>query len=119
MGNGANSRHRELSPSGLKVKKVSACTDHWYLSQAFGYSALQIQSELAADFIRVTRGAIWDVALDLRPESPTYLQHHGELLSADKYVEVTWASHVDLKTGRPVEIPGARSPWTSAAGYRL
>jgi len=31
----------------------------------------------------------------------------GELLSADKYVEVTWASHVDMKTGRPVEIPGA------------
>jgi quinohemoprotein ethanol dehydrogenase len=31
----------------------------------------------------------------------------GELLSADKYVEVNWASHVDLKTGRPVEIAGA------------
>ena len=31
----------------------------------------------------------------------------GELLSADKYVEVNWASHVDMKTGRPVEIPGA------------
>jgi quinohemoprotein ethanol dehydrogenase len=31
----------------------------------------------------------------------------GELLSADKYVEVNWASHVDLTTGRPVEIPGA------------
>ena len=25
----------------------------------------------------------------------------GELLSADKYVPVNWASHVDLKTGRP------------------
>jgi quinohemoprotein ethanol dehydrogenase len=31
----------------------------------------------------------------------------GELLAADPYVEVNWASHVDLKTGRPVEIPGA------------
>lgn len=31
----------------------------------------------------------------------------GELLSADKYVEVNWATHVDLKTGRPVEVPGA------------
>jgi quinohemoprotein ethanol dehydrogenase len=27
----------------------------------------------------------------------------GELLSAKPYVPVTWASHVDLKTGRPVE----------------
>ena len=26
----------------------------------------------------------------------------GELISADKYVNVTWASHVDLETGRPV-----------------
>ncbi|MBK7948516.1 MAG: PQQ-dependent dehydrogenase, methanol/ethanol family [Deltaproteobacteria bacterium] len=27
----------------------------------------------------------------------------GELLSAEPFVEVTWASHVDRKTGRPVE----------------
>jgi quinohemoprotein ethanol dehydrogenase len=27
----------------------------------------------------------------------------GELLSADKFAPVTWASHVDLETGRPVE----------------
>lgn len=29
----------------------------------------------------------------------------GELLSAEPYVEVNWASHVDLETGRPVQIP--------------
>lgn len=33
---------------------------------------------------------------------------NGELLSAEKLAKVTWASHVDLKTGRPVEIAGAR-----------
>ncbi len=27
----------------------------------------------------------------------------GELLSADAYAQMTWASHVDMKTGRPVE----------------
>ena len=27
----------------------------------------------------------------------------GELISAQKYVDATWASHVDLATGRPVE----------------
>jgi len=32
----------------------------------------------------------------------------GELLSAKNYVPVTWASHVALATGRPVEIPNAR-----------
>jgi len=31
----------------------------------------------------------------------------GELLSADKYIPVTWATHVDLETGRPVETPEA------------
>jgi quinohemoprotein ethanol dehydrogenase len=32
----------------------------------------------------------------------------GELLSAEKYIAQNWASHVDLKTGRPVEYPFAR-----------
>ena len=32
----------------------------------------------------------------------------GEFISAEKYVPVTWASHYDSKTGRPVELPGAR-----------
>jgi len=30
----------------------------------------------------------------------------GELLSAEPFVEVNWASHYDLSTGRPVENPG-------------
>ena len=34
----------------------------------------------------------------------------GELLSAEPYVPINWATHVDLETGRPVEIPGARYP---------
>jgi quinohemoprotein ethanol dehydrogenase len=29
----------------------------------------------------------------------------GELLSAEKFVRVNWASHVDRRTGRPVETP--------------
>jgi len=32
----------------------------------------------------------------------------GKLISADPFVETSWASHVDLATGRPVEIPEAR-----------
>ena len=31
----------------------------------------------------------------------------GELLSANNYVPVTWASHVDLESGRPVETANA------------
>jgi dTDP-4-dehydrorhamnose 3,5-epimerase len=36
-----------------------------------------------AKLVRCTRGAIWDVCLDLRPESPTYLQWVGAELSPE------------------------------------
>jgi quinohemoprotein ethanol dehydrogenase len=32
----------------------------------------------------------------------------GELLAADKYMPVTWATRVDMETGRPVEAAGVR-----------
>lgn len=32
----------------------------------------------------------------------------GELLSANNYINITWATHVDMDTGRPVEVPEAR-----------
>lgn len=38
----------------------------------------------------------------------------GELLSAEPYVPVNWATGYDLDTGRPIEVPGARyekEPW--------
>lgn len=36
-------------------------------------------------FVSCLRGAIWDVAVDLRTGSPTYLQWHAEALSADNH----------------------------------
>jgi quinohemoprotein ethanol dehydrogenase len=32
----------------------------------------------------------------------------GELLSAENYINITWATHVDKTTGRPVEVAEAR-----------
>jgi quinohemoprotein ethanol dehydrogenase len=32
----------------------------------------------------------------------------GRLLSAEKFAPLTWATHVDMNTGRPVEVPEAR-----------
>ena len=49
-------------------------------------------------------------------------RENGELLSAEKIGKVTWASHVDLKSGRPVENAGVRYEdgeelvWPSAVG---
>ena len=36
-----------------------------------------------AKLVRCTRGAVFDVCLDLRPRSPTFRQWHGETLTAD------------------------------------
>lgn len=32
----------------------------------------------------------------------------GELLSANNYINITWATDVDMETGRPMEVPEAR-----------
>ncbi len=32
----------------------------------------------------------------------------GELISAEAFASVTWATGVDIATGRPIEVPGAR-----------
>lgn len=48
---------------------------------------------------------------------------NGKLISAKPFVKTTWASHIDMKTGRPVENPDARYPggktfvmWPSPVG---
>ena len=33
---------------------------------------------------------------------------NGQLISAKPFVNITWATGVDMKTGRPIETPGAR-----------
>jgi quinohemoprotein ethanol dehydrogenase len=44
----------------------------------------------------------------------------GQLLSAEKYTQVTWAHHIDLKTGRPVKTADGdyadESKWVTPAG---
>jgi quinohemoprotein ethanol dehydrogenase len=47
----------------------------------------------------------------------------GKLISAEKIAKVTWATRIDVKTGRPVEVEGARYPdgkdfeiWPSSRG---
>jgi quinohemoprotein ethanol dehydrogenase len=54
---------------------------------------------------------------------------NGELLSAEKFGKVTWAERIDLKTGRPVEVKGARyedgeelvwpSPWGAHSWHAM
>jgi dTDP-4-dehydrorhamnose 3,5-epimerase len=67
----------------------------------------QVDRNAEAKLVRCTRGAIYDVIVDLRPESPTYLQHLGVELTADNrkalYVPRHFAhSYVTLTDGAEV-----------------
>jgi dTDP-4-dehydrorhamnose 3,5-epimerase len=66
--------------------------------------------------ITCVRGAVWDVAVDLRPASPTYLKWHGEELSADGHrlmVIPEGCAH-----GFQVLRPGSELIYLHTAAYR-
>ncbi len=45
----------------------------------------QVPPAAETKLVRCTRGAVWDVIVDLRPDSPTYLKNLGVELSADNH----------------------------------
>jgi dTDP-4-dehydrorhamnose 3,5-epimerase len=49
---------------------------------------LQTAPHEEVKLVRVTRGAVWDVIVDLRPESPTFKRHFGITLSAENRHEL-------------------------------
>jgi dTDP-4-dehydrorhamnose 3,5-epimerase len=49
---------------------------------------LQIGPNAQGKLVRVTRGAIWDVAVDVRRGSPTFGRHVGAVLSADNWQQL-------------------------------
>jgi len=74
--------------------------DHW------DYTATQhmILAELVID------GKLRSVLMQAPKNGFFYVldRKTGELLAADKFMPVTWATGVDLATGRPIEAPEAR-----------
>jgi dTDP-4-dehydrorhamnose 3,5-epimerase len=49
---------------------------------------LQIGPNAQGKVIRVVRGSIWDVAVDVRPHSANYGRHAGVVLSADNWQQL-------------------------------
>lgn len=76
---------RELAAAGLP-STVAQCSVSWnerqYTLRGMHWEA---EPQRESKMVRCTRGAIFDVVVDLRPESPSYLQHIGLWLGADDH----------------------------------
>lgn len=73
---------REFEEHGLNPTVAQANVSFNHRKGTLRGLHFQLPPASEAKLIRCTAGAIWDVIIDLRPDSPTYLQHFGVELSA-------------------------------------
>ncbi len=74
---------REFEAHGLKPLIAQANISFNYRKGTVRGLHFQFPPAAETKFVRCSRGAIVDVIVDLRPESPTWLQHAAVELSAD------------------------------------
>jgi quinohemoprotein ethanol dehydrogenase len=112
--------------------------DNWFLSSVV---AINADTGRYAWHYQATPGEEWDfdavqqlILADLTIDGarrPVLMQANkngffyvldrktGQLISAKNFTPVTWASGVDLKTGRPIENPGIRYDQTGKPAHML
>jgi dTDP-4-dehydrorhamnose 3,5-epimerase len=73
----------EFSREGLMLSVVEASVSFSERRGTLRGMHYQAEPHPESKLVRCSRGKAFDVALDLRVESPTYLRWHGELLTAD------------------------------------
>lgn len=72
----------EFAAHGLKTSIAQANCSFNHRAGTLRGMHFQYPPAAETKFIRCTQGALYDVIVDLRPESPTYLQHVGVELTA-------------------------------------
>jgi dTDP-4-dehydrorhamnose 3,5-epimerase len=74
---------REFEEHGLKPAVVQCNMSYNHKKGTMRGMHYQIAPATEAKLVRCTRGAVYDAIVDLRPDSPTYLEYIGVELSAD------------------------------------
>ncbi len=74
---------REFETHGLSSRVMQANLSFSAKRGTLRGMHYQVPPASEPKFIRCVRGAIWDVIIDMRPDSPTYRQHFGIELSAE------------------------------------
>ena len=74
---------QEFEVLGLRPQVMQANLSYNHSMGTLRGMHYQVSPASEPKFIRCIRGAIWDVIIDMRPESPTYLEHIGVELSAE------------------------------------
>lgn len=74
---------REFEERGLETALVQCSVSHNLRRHTLRGMHWQESPHGEAKLVRCTRGAIWDVVVDLRTESPTYMRNFGIELTAE------------------------------------
>ena len=74
---------QEFEAHGLKPAVAQCNVSYNHKKGTLRGMHYQVAPATEAKLVRCTRGAIYDVVIDLRPNSPTYLRHIGVELTED------------------------------------
>ncbi len=76
---------KEFEQHGLKPSVAQCNLSYNYKAGTLRGMHYQVPPAAETKLVRCTKGAIYDVIIDMRPESPTYMQHVGVELSAENH----------------------------------
>jgi len=98
---------KEFEAHGLAPQVVQANVSYNHLAGTLRGMHYQVSPYEETKLIRCTRGALYDVIVDLRPDSPSYKKWFGIELTRDNYKMLTFppASHTDSLRSKTILKP--------------